>query len=231
MAPTSKEFLERRDRLLGPGNPLFYDDPVHLVRGEGVWLYDADGQRYLDCYNNVPCVGHCHPHVVEALCEQAAKLNTHTRYLHENILDYAEHLLEKFDDSLSRVVLACTGSEANDLALRIATANTGGSGFICTNATYHGNTTAVAQLSSIFEPIGGYGEHIRMVAWPDSYRALNDLSGQQLSDAYADQVRAAIDSFSDAGIPFAGMIVCPIFANEGLPDIPGGYMEKAISWI
>lgn len=231
MVPTNKEFLERRNRLLGPGNPLFYDDPVHLVRGEGVWLYDADGQRYLDCYNNVPCVGHCHPHVVEALCEQAAKLNTHTRYLHENILDYAEHLLEKFDDSLSRVVLACTGSEANDLALRIATANTGGSGFICTNATYHGNTAAVAQLSSIFEPIGGYGEHIRMVSWPDSYRALNDLSGKQLSDAYADQVRVAIDSFSDAGIPFAGMIVCPIFANEGLPDIPEGYMQKAIGHV
>ena len=105
--------------MLGPGNPLFYDEPVHLVRGEGVWLYGADGKQYLDCYNNVPCVGHCHPRVVEALCKQAATLNTHTRYLHENILDYAELLLAKFDDSLDRIAFACTGSEANDLAMRI----------------------------------------------------------------------------------------------------------------
>ena len=172
-----QELLERRDRLLGPGNPLFYDDPIHLVRGEGVWLHDADGNRYLDCYNNVPCVGHCHPRVVEALCAQAGTLNTHTRYLHENILEYAENLLARFDASLDRVALACTGSEANDLALRIARVNTGGDGFICTNATYHGNTTAVAQLNSIFEPIGGYGDNIRMVSWPDSYRAPDGLEG------------------------------------------------------
>ncbi|NNC76617.1 MAG: aminotransferase class III-fold pyridoxal phosphate-dependent enzyme [Woeseiaceae bacterium] len=226
-----QKMLTRRERLLGPGNPLFYDEPLHIVRGEGVWLYDADDRRYLDCYNNVPCVGHCHPEVVGALCEQAGKLNTHTRYLHENILDYAEQLLAKFDDSLDRVAFACTGSEANDLALRIARVNSGGEGFICTNATYHGNTTAVAQLSSIFEPIGGYGENIRMVPWPDSYRALNDLDGDALADAYADEVRRAIESFAAAGIKFAGMLVCPIFANEGLPDIPAGYMEKAIGHV
>ena len=112
--------LLRRERLLGPGNPLFYDEPVHLVRGEGVWLYDVDGRKYLDCYNNVPCVGHCHPHVVAALCTQAAELNIHTRYLHDNILDYAERLLAKFDPALDRMMLACTGSEANEIALRMA---------------------------------------------------------------------------------------------------------------
>jgi 4-aminobutyrate aminotransferase-like enzyme len=225
------DLLERRERLLGPGNPLFYDDPVHLVRGEGVWLYDADGNRYLDCYNNVPCVGHCHPRVVEALCAQAGTLNTHTRYLHENILDYAENLLSKFDASLDRVAIACTGSEANDLALRVARVNTRGEGFICTNATYHGNTTAVGQLNSIFEPTGGYGEHVRMVSWPDSYRAPDGQSGEALADAYADEVKNAIESFNAAGIRFAGMIVCPIFANEGLPAIPDRYMEKAIGHV
>lgn len=222
-----QSLVERRERLLGPGNPLFYDNPVHLIRGEGVWLFDADGKRYLDCYNNVPCVGHCHPQVIEALCNQAGILNTHTRYLHENILDYAEKLLEKFDDSLDRVAFACTGSEANDLALRIARVNTGGEGFICTNATYHGNTTAVAQLSSIFEPVGGYGENIRMVPWPDSYRSLNDLEGDALAEAYAQEVAKAIESFESAGIKFAGMLICPIFANEGLPNIPASYMRKA----
>ena len=223
--------LERRERLLGPGNPLFYDEPVHLVRGEGVWLYDADDRRYLDCYNNVPCVGHCHPKVVEALCNQAGTLNTHTRYLDEHILDYAEQLLGKFDDSLDRLMLACTGSEANDLALRISRFNTGGEGFICTNATYHGNTTAVYQLCSIFEPFEGYGENVRMVAWPDSYRALDGLTGEALGDAYAQKVKEAIQSFEDNGVKFAGMMICPIFANEGLPDIPPGYLEKAIGYV
>ena len=223
--------IDRRERLLGPGNPLFYDDPVHLVRGEGVWLHDADGRRYLDCYNNVPCVGHCHPRVVEALCAQAGTLNTHTRYLHENILTYAENLLAKFDDSLDRVAMACTGSEANDLALRIARVNTGAEGFICTNATYHGNTTAVGQLNSIFEPIGGYGEHIRMVSWPDSYRAPADVEEDALADHYASEVKHAIETLKETGVGFAGMIVCPIFANEGLPDVPAGYMAKACSLV
>lgn len=223
--------IERRERLLGPGNPLFYDEPVHLVRGEGVWLYDAGGRRYLDCYNNVPCVGHCHPQVVEALCKQAGTLNTHTRYLDEHILDYAEKLLGKFDASLDRLALACTGSEANELALRIARLNTGGEGFICTNATYHGNTRAVSQLNSIFEPFEGYGDDIRMVNWPDSYRAKYDLVGSALADAYAEEVRQAIESFEESGIRFAGMIVCPIFANEGLPKVPEGYMKKAIACV
>jgi len=225
------EMIARRERLLGPNNPLFYDEPVHLVRGEGVWVYDADGRRYLDCYNNVPCVGHCHPQVVEALCRQAGLLNTHTRYLHENILDYAERLLGKFDDSLNRVMLACTGSEANEVALRMASFCTGGRGFICTNATYHGNTALVSQLSSVFEPFEGFGDNIRMVPWPDSYRALEGLAGEALADAYADTVNAAIQSLAEAGIKFAGMLVCPIFANEGLPDIPPGYMKKAIGHV
>jgi 4-aminobutyrate aminotransferase-like enzyme len=169
--------------------------------------------------------------VVDALCKQAALLNTHTRYLHENILDYAERLLGKFDDSLDRLALACTGSEANELALRIARLNTNGVGFICTNATYHGNTAAVSQLNSIFEPFEGYGDAIRMVSWPDSYRARYDLEGGALADAYANEVKQAIESFDEGGIKFAGIIVCPIFANEGLPNVPEGYMDKAIGYV
>jgi 4-aminobutyrate aminotransferase-like enzyme len=226
-----QELLGRRERLLGPGNPLFYDEPVHLVRGEGVWLHGDDDTRYLDCYNNVPCVGHCHPRVVEALCAQAGTLNTHTRYLHENILDYAESLLAKFDDDLDRLALACTGSEANDLAMRVARVNTGANGFICTNATYHGNTTAVSQLNSIFEPIGGYGDHIRMVSWPDAYRAPDGLEGEALAEHYAAEVATAVESLQNSEAGFAGMLVCPIFANEGLPEIPHGYLPKVIDLV
>lgn len=223
---TAAALIERRERLLGPGNPLFYDEPLHLVRGEGVWLYDADGVRYLDCYNNVPCIGHCHPRVVDALCEQARRLNTHTRYLHETILDYAERLLAKFDASLDRLALACTGSEANDLAMRTARATTGSSGFICTNATYHGNTTAVSQFSGIYEPVGGVADWVRKVPWPDSYRAAGELAGEELADAYAAKVARAVESLEASGHGVAGMLVCPIFANEGLPDVPKGYLEK-----
>ena len=105
---TTAELLERRFRVLGRGSPLFYDQPLHIVRGEGVWLYDADGRRYLDAYNNVPHVGHCHPHVVEAIARQASVLNTHTRYLHEGIVLYAERLTSWFDRELSMAFLACS---------------------------------------------------------------------------------------------------------------------------
>jgi 4-aminobutyrate aminotransferase-like enzyme len=112
--------IDRRRNLLGSAYRLFYDQPVHIVRGEGVWLHDADGNKYLDMYNNVPHVGHCHPHVVEAICQQIQTLNTHTRYLHENVIDLAERLTARFPDPLDNVMFSCTGSEANELALRIA---------------------------------------------------------------------------------------------------------------
>jgi 4-aminobutyrate aminotransferase-like enzyme len=146
--PTNATLLARRERLLGPNMRVFYDDPVQLVRGLGVWVYDADGRKYLDCYNNVPHVGHCHPHVIEAICKQAAILNTHTRYLHEGILNYVERLVATFDDRITSAILVCTGSEANDVALRMAQAVTGKTGIIATNHTYHGNTSAVSQLST-----------------------------------------------------------------------------------
>ncbi len=217
---------ERRERLLGPGNPLFYDAPVHLVRGEGAWLYDAEERRYLDCYNNVPCVGHCHPRVVKAIARQSGLLNTHTRYLHDNLLDYTERLLEKFATPLDRLALACTGSEANDLAMRIARNHTGGEGFICTDATYHGNTTAVSQFSAIYEPVGGYQPHVRRVPWPDTYR-LPEAAAGDATGYYLQAVADAIDSLKAAGIRLAGMMVCPLFANEGLPTVPPGYLAGA----
>ena len=116
MPRTTDQLIADRARLLGPNVSTFYDDPVHVVRGEGVWLWDADGRKYLDCYNNVPHVGHCNPRVVEAISRQAAMLNTHTRYLHDGILDYVERLTGTMDASLDCAVLTCTGSEANDIA-------------------------------------------------------------------------------------------------------------------
>ena len=161
------DLIARRVRLLGPGVPTFYGEPVEIVRGEGVWLWDAAGRRYLDCYNNVAHVGHCHPKVVEAIAAQAGVLNTHSRYLHRGILDYAERLMARFGHGLRQVIMVCTGSEANDIALRMAEAATGRTGIIATDNTYHGNTAAVARLSTRRPPIGGYPGNVRLVPAPD----------------------------------------------------------------
>lgn len=231
----SASLLERRQRLLGPNAPLFYDDPVHLVRGEGVWLWDAEGNRYLDGYNNVPHVGHGHPKVVEAIARQAATLNTHTRYLHKGILDYIERLTASMDPSLSTAVLTCTGSEANDVALRMAQAVSGKTGVIATDHTYHGNTAAVSQLSTKMPPIGGFGGHVRHVPAPDSYRAPRDsATGELLSefaDAFTDAVAEAIASLDESGHGCSALIICPYFANEGFPDLPPGFLDRAIALV
>jgi 4-aminobutyrate aminotransferase-like enzyme len=221
--------IARRDRLLGRNMSLFYDDPVHLVRGEGVWLWDADGRKYLDCYNNVPHVGHCHPHVVEAITRQASTLNTHTRYLHEGILDYVERLTATFDESLDAAILTCTGSEANDVALRMAQAVTGKTGVIATNHTYHGNTTAVSQLSTRMPPVGGFGGHVRHVPAPDSYRPLGGEGGDAFATAFAAEVEKAITSLQDTPHGFSAIIIDPFFANEGFPDLPPGFLDKTVA--
>ena len=225
------ELIDRRNRLLGVNAPLFYDKPVHIVRGEGVWLYDADGRRYLDVYNNVPHVGHCHPHVVEALCRQAGTLNVHNRYLHETILDYAERLTATFDKSLSMAVFTCTGSESNEVALQMARNWTSGEGIICTNFAYHGNTTAVWELGTVFSGGVATSPRVRAVVPPDSYRGIDGLKGEALADAFADEVKKAIDSLAAAGIKLAGMLVCPMYSAEGLPVVPPGYLSRAVAYV
>jgi len=221
--------LARRERLLGRNMSTFYQDPVQLVRGQGVWLWDAVGRKYLDCYNNVPHVGHCHPRVVEAITRQASTLNTHTRYLHEGILDYVERLTATFDESLDTAIMTCTGSEANDVALRMAQAVTGKTGVIATDHTYHGNTTAVSQLSTRMPPVGGFGGHVRHVPAPDSYRPLGGAPGQAFAEAFAAEVEKAISSLQDSPHGFSALIICPFFANEGFPDLPPGFLDKAIA--
>lgn len=223
------DLIEKRRRLLGPNVPLFYDEPVHLVRGEGVWVYDADGRKYLDCYNNVPHVGHCHPHVVEAISKQAATLNTHTRYLHDGILTYAERLTAKFDDPLSSMIMVCTGSEANDIALRMAEAVTGKRGIIVSDHTYHGNTTAVAALSSTNRASTSQTDHIRFVPAPDSYRPPQNMTPEQHALDFARHVENAIDDLERSGIGFAALLICPFFANEGFPDLPAGWLNPTLS--
>jgi 4-aminobutyrate aminotransferase-like enzyme len=218
-----KSLLDRRARLLGPNVRLFYDDPLHLVKGQGTWVWDKAGRKYLDCYNNVPHVGHCHPHVVDAICKQASLLNTHTRYLHEGILDYVERLMAKLHADMTTAIMVCTGSEANDLALRMAQAVTGKTGIIATNHTYHGNTSAVSQLSTTSPPLGGFTSHVRHVAAPDSYRPVTGTSGA----GFAAEVEGACNSLVESGHGVSGLIICPSFVNEGFADVPNGFLDEA----
>lgn len=195
---------------------------LHLVRRLGTWVWDADGRKYLDCYNNVPHVGHCHPAVVAAITAQASLLNTHTRYLQEGILDYVERLTATFGPQITSAIMVCTGSEANDVALRMAQAATGRTGIIATDHTYHGNTAAVSQLSTTMPPIGGFGGRVRHVPAPDSYRPL-------APDAFTQAVENACRSLTASGHGVSGMILCPFFVNEGFPNLPPGFLDGAIA--
>ncbi|MFS2126410.1 aspartate aminotransferase family protein [Pseudomonas sp. Pseusp97] len=224
LSEQERRLIERRARLLGPAYRLFYERPLHTVRGEGVWLYDNQGNRYLDAYNNVASIGHCHPRVVQAIASQAAVLNTHTRYLQEGILDYAEDLLATFPDGLDQVMFTCTGSEANDLALRIARQYTGGTGVIITRFAYHGVTGTISELS----PSLGSGitlpAHARTVIAPDAYR----LGAENVGKLFADDVRAAIADMRAHGIKPAALLLDGIFASDGVLAGPAGFLAEAV---
>jgi 4-aminobutyrate aminotransferase-like enzyme len=227
----SKSLVERRRERLGPDFSTFYNDPVEIVRGEGVWLWDKSGRKYLDCYNNVAHVGHCHPHVVEAIARQAGTLNTHTRYLHEGIVDYADRLTATLDPSLSSMMFTCSGSEANDLAIRMAEAVTGKRGIIATDHTYHGNTALVSQLSQTNRPTTGDSDFVRFVPAPDSYRPLGGEAGVQHAHAFAQKVAEAIADLEESGHGFGGILLCPYFANEGFPDLDRYWLNETVAMV
>lgn len=230
MAPdTENELLARRRRLLGPAYRLFYDNPVHIVRGEGVWLYDADGRRYLDMYNNVPHVGHCHPSVVEAVHKQMQTLNTHTRYLHETVLDYAEQLTATLPAGLDVAMFSCTGSEANELALRIARTCSGGTGIIVVDNAYHGNTYALAQVSTSYESDETKPEYVETVPPPDTFRG--EHRDGDAGERFAEHVRAAIDRLRANGVQPAAFMIDTIVSSNGVLDVPAGYLRRAAEFI
>src|SRR3982751_1544872 len=176
--------VARRDRALGSGAPLFYDKPLHIVRGEGVHLFDETGRRYVDMYNNVPCVGHANPHVVEAMARQQATLNVHSRYLHEGIVALAERLAALHGPAIESVIFSCSGTEANEVALRMARLKTGKSGIVCTNATYHGNSEAVGKLTRVGDIRNATGD-LRAIPFPEMLRPLvPGASEAELAEAY-----------------------------------------------
>ncbi|WP_337182950.1 aspartate aminotransferase family protein [Shinella sp.] len=227
LGEADKALIARREKVLGPAYRLFYEEPLHLVRGEGVFLHDASGEKYLDAYNNVASVGHCHPRVVEAITAQTAVLNTHTRYLHEGIVDYAETLTATFPDALSQAMFTCTGSEANDLAVRIARFVTGGTGIIATELAYHGLTGAVAEFSPSLGESVTLGPHVRTVPAPDSYRH----SPEEMMEKFGRDVEAAIADLKRHGIRPAMLITDTIFSSDGIFAEPKGFLKPAVDAI
>ena len=229
LSKDDQALLARRARVLGPAYRLFYDEPLHIVRGEGVWLYDAQGRRYLDAYNNVASVGHCNPVVVEAIARQAATLNTHTRYLGSQIVDYAEALLGQLGGDFStdgQVMFTCTGSESNDLALRIARAATGGAGVIVTRYAYHGVTTSIAEISpslGVDNPLGGNTWTVPAPVSP--------ASGGDVGTRFAADVEQALADMTAKGVRPAALLVDTIFSSDGVYADPAGFLAPAIALV
>ena len=225
-----QSLIERRRQRLGPELELSYDDPVHVVRGEGVWLIDDTGRSLLDAYNNVPSVGHCHPTVVQALAQQAATLNTNTRYIYKSVIEYADRLTATMPGDLSVCMFVCSGSEANDLAWRLAKAHTGNSGGIVMEDAYHGTTDAVYELSPAEYGIDKgrtLAKHISTVPAPDGYRGQFRRDDPQYAERYVACFDDAIASLDVRGFAPAAFYLDLVLCSNGIMIPPPGYLPAA----
>ncbi len=224
----NKTLSAYRKAHLGKGMSLSYQDPLQIVRGSGPYLIDQFGALYLDTVNNVAHVGHEHPLVVKAGQEQMALLNTNTRYLHENINLLAKELLDTLPPELAVVHVVNSGSEANELALRMAKVVTGNKDILASEMGYHGNTNACIEISSYkFDGKGGEGcpEHTHIFPLPDSFRGL--YRGADTGEAYAKEVKKKISELQKTGRAPAAFIIEPIISCGGQIELPSGFLSRA----
>lgn len=229
-APTTDStptLLERRKATLGSHSPLFYDTPLELVSGKGVWLRAANGKRYLDAYNNVPHVGHAHPAVANAVSQQMRKLALNTRYLNDRVVDYAEALLATLHPTLDRVSFGNSGSEANELAIRLARFKSGNTGLIMSDYSYHGTTITLAQATTGLTTSEPRGENVRTIRIPDA-TGLDDAATAKLLATSLAEVDAVIASLQEAGFGVAAVLFDPLFSTEGLVKVPAGYIDGLV---
>jgi 4-aminobutyrate aminotransferase-like enzyme len=221
--PETAHAIHRRNSVLGPGYRLFYERPVEFVRGAGAHLFAPDGTDYLDAYNNVQSVGHAHPRVAAAVYEQLQLLNVHTRYLQETLVRYAEDLLSTFPPPLARASFTCTGSEANDLAFRIAKHETGHEGVVVTRTAYHGITDRVSSFSPSLGPRSPLGPNVRIIDAPDALRAallgVTDLGGEMRR-----RVCEAIEDLRRHGYGLAAFYADAVFSSDGVYTDPAGFL-------
>jgi len=209
---------------------LAYRTPLKIVRGERQFLFDDSGRAYLDCVNNVCHVGHCHPRVVEAAGRQMAALNTNTRYLHDHIVEYAQRLAGTMPDPLEVCFFVCSGSEANELALRLARTATGRSDVVVLDGAYHGNTGGMVDLSPYkFDHEGGAGkpEHVRVAPVPDTYRGPYRADDPDAARKYAASVAGEIRGAVLGGRSIAAFYAESIPGCAGQIVLPDGYLEAA----
>jgi 4-aminobutyrate aminotransferase-like enzyme len=224
--PDDNSLLSRRLRNQGAASVLFYREPIEMTTAHGAWMIAKNGDKYLDFYNNVPSVGHCHPKVVKAISEQVAKLNIHTRYLSEVVDNYVERLKATFPANLDNILLCCTGSEANDLALRIACKKTGKKGIIVTETAYHGNTAAVTEISPAALKNNPVPDHVVAIAPPGKLNY-----GDDIGQGFADAMLQAIKTLEARGHGFAAFICDSIFSSDGVFSDPPGFLQPAATLI
>ncbi|KAF7662488.1 hypothetical protein LDENG_00234480 [Lucifuga dentata] len=228
-----EETLTLRNKLIGKSCRLFYsDDPVKIVRARGQYLFDENGMRYLDCISNVQHVGHCHPSITKASTAQMELLNTNTRFLHDNIVQYAERLAATLPKKLCVFYFVNSGSEANDLALRLAQQYTRHEDVIVLDHAYHGHTMSLINISPYkFRKLTGQKEWVHVAALPDTYRGLYKEDHPNPAQAYADTVKDVIDKAHQKGRK-----ICAFFA-ESLPSVggqiilPQGYSSKVAEYV
>jgi 4-aminobutyrate aminotransferase-like enzyme len=221
VAATPAADVARRHRLLGAGAELFYEKPLHLVRGAGVWLYDAQGRAYLDVYNNVPHVGHAHPRVVAAIQSQTATLATHTRYLHGTILEYAERLTARLPAHLNACIFVNSGSEANDVAWRMAKLASGHQGGLVMEHAYHGITDAVAALTpSVGRP---HDPRVLTIAPPPADLRVSDEMGAAALSAAVQDADRAVAGLAERGFAPAAFYIDTAITSSGIFDPPAAW--------
>lgn len=221
------ELVRKRSFLLGPSLSVSYDEPLLILRGQGAYMFDHTGRRYLDCVNNVNHIGHCHPAVVEAVAGQSKVLNTNTRYLHPTILEYARRLTARLPEPLSVCFFVNSGSEANDLALRIARTYTGRNGVIVLDAAYHGHLTSLIEVSPYkFSGPGGHGpgKSVFVAPLPDIYRGR--FRNERASDQYASAVEACFVRAAESGSDAAAFLSESFLSCGGQIELPPGYLRK-----
>lgn len=215
--------VQSRLNNVGPTTMLFYQEPLHIVRGEGIWLYDSKGKQYLDVYNNVASLGHCHPKVIDAVCNQMRSVNIHTRYLHETMHNYSEKLLKTMPESINRLVMTCTGTESNDLAMRLARNYTKNKGFIVSEAAYHGNSTAVTEASPSAYKKQQLPDYIITIPV-----APIGIENDKIEDWFANNVSNAINTLEARGYGCAALLIDTIFSSDGIYSDPKGFIKKAV---
>jgi len=227
-----KKILELRTQYLSPSLSLSYEDPIHIVRGEGQYLYDAEGLRYLDAVNNIQHVGHCHPKVVSAAMEQNALLNTNTRYLDETIVRYAKLLTKKLPEGLDVCFFTNSGSESNDLALRIARCITGSKETIVLDGAYHGHLSSLIEISPYkHNAPGGEGppDFVYSIPLPDSFRGI--YRGDNCTADYVNEVKKVIYKINDSSKTLSAFFVEALMGCGGQIVLPEGFLKKSFELV